>query len=194
VTTLVMVKKAGVVSIAGDSQSTFGETRVGATYDARYNKIFRLDDNFIAVSGSAAHDLVLQSALVKLKNRDLSSRLAIFETFRKLHNKLKEDYFLNTEEEDNDPYESSQMTVLIANPHGIFAVYSMREVYEYHRFWAIGSGRDFALGAMYASYDSAMTAAEIAQLGVKAGAEFDIASSLPMTLYSCNAALAEDET
>lgn len=40
-TTLVMVKKAGVVSIAGDSQSTFGETRVGATYDARYNKIFR---------------------------------------------------------------------------------------------------------------------------------------------------------
>jgi len=39
-----------------------------------------------------------------------------------------------------------------------------------------------------------MTAAEIAQLGVKAGAEFDIASSLPMTLYSCNAALAEDET
>ena len=101
VTTLVMVKKAGVVSIAGDSQSTFGETRVGATYDARYNKIFRLDDNFIAVSGSAAHDLVLQSALVKLKNRDLSSRLAIFETFRKLHHKLKEDYFLNTEEEDN---------------------------------------------------------------------------------------------
>ena len=35
---------------------------------------------------------------------------------------------------------------MIANPSGIFAVYSMREVFEFDRFWAIGSGRDFALG------------------------------------------------
>jgi ATP-dependent protease HslVU (ClpYQ) peptidase subunit len=68
---------------------------------------------------------------------------------------LKEEAFLNPKEEDDDPYESSQMTVMIANPSGIFAVYSMREVFEFDRFWAIGSGRSFALGAMYAQYERA---------------------------------------
>lgn len=182
--TIVMVRKNGQVAIAADSQSTFGDTKISATYDACYNKIFRLEENYFSISGSAAHDLVLQSALAKLKNRDFSSRAAIFESFRRLHSQLKDDYFLRPEEDENDPYESSQMTVLIANPHGIFAVYSLREVYEYRRFWAIGSGRDFALGAMYAGYDGELSAAELAQLGVQAGAEFDSASNLPMTLFS----------
>ena len=55
-------------------------------------------------------------------------------------------------EEEDDPYESTQITALIANEHGIFGVYSMREVFEYTRFWAVGSGREFALGAMHALY------------------------------------------
>ena len=80
----------------------------------------------------------------------LGSRDEVFETFLKLHPKLKEQFFLNTKEEESDPYESSQFTVLIANAAGIFGVYSYREVFEFDRFWAIGSGRSFALGAMYA--------------------------------------------
>ena len=56
------------VAIAADSQSTFGDTRLISTFsDARYNKIFQLDDSFIGISGSAAHDPVFQSALSKLK-------------------------------------------------------------------------------------------------------------------------------
>jgi len=183
-TTITVARKGREVAIAADSQSTFGDTRLTSTYDARYNKIFQLDDSFIGISGSAAHDLVFQSALSKLKNRDFSSRAAVFDTFRKLHHKLKEDFFLKPDEEENDPYESSQMTVLIANPSGIFAVYSMREVYEYTRFWAIGSGRDYALGAMYAAWNTLDTAAAVAQLGVEAGCEFDINTAAPLTLYS----------
>ncbi|AVY94727.1 MULTISPECIES: MFS transporter [Microvirgula] len=191
-TTIVVVKKGDEVAIAADCQSTFGDTRLSAVHDARYNKIFQLDDSYIAIAGSAAHDLVLQSALARLKHRDLSSRPAIFETFRKLHPKLKDDFFLKTEEEEDDPYESSQMTVLIANPHGIFAIYSMREVYEYNRYWAIGSGRDFAIGAMYAGFDSASGAADLAQLGVRAGCEFDVGSALPMTLYTARLSTGTD--
>ena len=74
------------------------------------------------------------------------------------------------------------MTVMIANPSGIFAVYSMREVFEFDRFWAIGSGRDFALGAMYTLYDQPNSAAVVAQAGVMAGAEFDTGTSTPITL------------
>ncbi|HET7793529.1 MAG TPA: MFS transporter, partial [Rhizobacter sp.] len=55
-----------------------------------------------------------------------------------------------------------------------------REVFEFDRFWAIGSGRSFALGAMHASFDRAKTARELAEIGVKAGCEFDKNSDGPV--------------
>ena len=113
----------------------------------------------------------------------LHSRHEVFETFLNAHHELKEKYFLNPKEEDDDPYESSQITALIANPSGIYGVYSYREVFSFDRFWAIGSGRNFALGAMYAAYGSKRTATQIAQIGVNAGAEFDKSSSGPSRVF-----------
>ena len=63
-------------------------------------------------------------------------------------------------------------------------MYSYREVFDYDRFWAIGSGRNFALGAMYAIYDQAKSAADLARAGVKAGIEFDKSSSAPFELHT----------
>ena len=96
---------------------------------------------------------------------------------------LKEEAFLNPKEEEDDPYESSQMTVMIANPSGIFAVYSMREVFEFDRFWAIGSGRDFALGAMFVLYDKAKSPSVVATAAIHAGAEFDTGTSEPVHIH-----------
>ena len=114
----------------------------------------------------------------------LGSRDDVFETYTRVHNVLKEKYFLNTREDEDDPYESSQLISLIANPHGIFGVYSYREVFSFDRFWGIGSGRNFALGAMHAVYDRLDTALEIAEVGVAAGIEFDKNSAGPLQIYS----------
>lgn len=183
-TTVVVVRKGNQAVIAADSLSTFGDTRMGAHDDACWNKIFEAHGSHFSISGSAAHDLVLQSLLKKVKTLNFGSRMAIFESFRKLHPKLKEDFYLKPDEEEDDPYESSQLTALIANSSGIYGVYSLREVYEYQRFWGIGSGRDYAIGAMHAVYDDpALSAADIARIGVEAGCAFDVSSSLPMTQY-----------
>lgn len=137
-TTIVAVRKGDQIAIAADSQTTFGDDqKLLAPYDCFHNKIFRHGDSYLAVSGSAAHDLVLQGALKELKKKDLSSRQGIFDTFRKLHPKLKDAFYLRPEEDEEDPYESSQMMVVIANAHGIFGVYPMREIYEFSRIWAI---------------------------------------------------------
>ena len=183
-TTLVVVRKNNTLAISGDSQSTFGDTRLGASYDCAYNKIFAIGDAYMGISGSAAHDLVLQAALKKYKKADFSSRADVFNTFRALHPILKEQFFLKPDEEEDDPYESSQLTALIAAPSGIYGVYSMREVYAFEKFWAIGSGRDYAIGAMYSAWDRCDSAEEIARIGVEAGCQFDINSSLPMTVYT----------
>lgn len=184
VTTLVVVRKSDSVAIAADSLTTFGDTRLAATHDRTYDKIVHYRDTYIGLCGSAAHQLVFESLLAKHGDLDFAHKSAIFETFRKLHPILKEQHFLNPKEEEDDPYESTQMTALIANGNGIFGVFSMREVFEYTRFWAAGSGREFALGAMHARYGQLRSAEAVAKAGVEAGAMFDRNSALPMTLYT----------
>jgi ATP-dependent protease HslVU (ClpYQ) peptidase subunit len=183
-TTLVVVRKNSAAAIAADSLTTFGDTRLSAEFDRTYDKIVDYKGTYIGLCGSAAHQLVFESLLAKHDDLDFSTKRAIFETFRKLHPILKEQHFLNPKEEEDDPYESTQVTALIANPNGIFGVYSMREVFEYTRFWAIGSGREFALGAMLSQYDQLKTAEAVAEAGINAGATFDKNSALPLTMFT----------
>jgi len=183
-TTIVVVRKGDEIAIAADSLTTFGDTRLAAEHDRTYDKIVHYRGTYLGLCGSAAHQLVFESLLRRDENLDFSDKFAIFETFRKLHPILKEQHFLNPKEEEDDPYESTQVTALIANQYGIFGVYSMREVFEYTQYWAVGSGREFALGAMHALYPRLKTAEAVAKAGLKAGAVFDKNSALPLTLYT----------
>ncbi len=183
-TTIVVVRKGASAVIAADSLTTFGTTRLAPGYDRSPQKVVAYRESFIGVAGSAAHQLVLENLLQRNPNLDFNGRAAIYETFRKLHPVLKEEAFLNPKEEEDDPYESTQVTALIANASGIFGVYSMREVFEYTKFWAVGSGREFALGAMNSQYQRMRNATAVATAGIEAGAMFDKNSALPMTLYT----------
>jgi ATP-dependent protease HslVU (ClpYQ) peptidase subunit len=188
-TTIVVVKKNNQIAIAGDSLVTFGDTRLAHGYDTN-EKIFKVGDSLVGLAGTVAHFPVLRKALTELHLANdgadfkLGSRAEVFATFQKLHPILKESFFLNTKEEDSDPYESSQLTCLIANVSGIYGVYSYREVFEFEKFWAIGSGRSFALGAMWTVWDKAKSAKEIADVGVRAGAEFDKNSAGPFQQFT----------
>jgi ATP-dependent HslUV protease subunit HslV len=184
-TTLVVVKKNKEVAIAADSLVTFGDTRLADAYEEN-EKIFQVDDSFVGLAGSSAHFPVMRTLLNGMEpaERKLHSREDVFRTFSKIHSLLKEHFFLNTKEEDDDPYESSQITCMIANASGIYGVYSYREVFRFERFWGIGSGRNFALGAMYAVYDRLKSAKDIALVGVQAGAEFDKSSDGPFRVHT----------
>ena len=183
--TIVVAQKNNRACIAADSLTTFGETRQSAEFVSDWDKIIRFGrDNHIGIVGSAAHHLVILNIVEKhIDKIDFSSRLSIFETMKTLHPILKEEYFLNSKDEDNDSYESSQVDALILAPGGIFGLYSLREVEHYTRYWAIGSGADFALGAMQVAYDNMDDPVDIALAGIKAGSCFDASSSMPASHY-----------
>ena len=183
--TVVVARKGGTVAIASDSLVTFGETRLPHGYEANA-KMFNVAGSWIGAVGTTAHMPVLRQMLGSLPKDELQldSREGLFETFLRIHPKLKERFFMNTKEQDSDPYESSQFSILIANVHGIFGVESYREVFEFDRFWAIGSGRRFALGGMHAAFDRAKTAREVATAGVLAGCEFDTSSAGPVRVQT----------
>ncbi|MGC2165657.1 MAG: MFS transporter [Gallionella sp.] len=183
-TTIVAVKKNGIAAIAADTLTTFGDTRLPSHLDASHDKILRIGSSYVGVCGSAAHHLVLANLLSNSTDANLNSKENIYETFRKLHPILKEKCFLNPKEDDEDPYESSQITALIVNASGIFGIYSMREVFEFAKYWAIGTGHEYALGAMHHAYAMQASAADIARAGVEAGIELDRNSAAPTTLYS----------
>jgi ATP-dependent HslUV protease subunit HslV len=188
-TTLVVAKKAGQVAIAADTLVTFGDTRLSHRFEVN-SKIFKVDTqagmSYVGMAGTVAHFPVLRKAMAALPKEllKLGSKDEVFDTFVKLHPLLKETFFLQTKEDDNDPYESSQFTVVIANASGIYGLYSYREVFEFKDFWGIGSGRSFALGAMHACWDKAKTAREVAMAGMTAGCEFDKNSGGPIDVFT----------
>jgi ATP-dependent HslUV protease, peptidase subunit HslV len=186
-TTLVVVQKGKQVAMASDSLVTFGDTRLSNDYEQN-EKFFRVGDSLVGLAGSTAHFPVMKKLLSNLPECKLNSREEVFETFLAVHAQLKERFFLNTKEDDADPYESSQITTLIANATGIYGVYSYREVFKFERFWGIGSGRNFALGAMSAVYSQLETAKSIARVGIEAGIEFDKNSAGPVRVLTLNCA------
>ena len=190
--TLTVARKGGQVAIASDSLTTFDELKLPPDNDAAPEKIFAVETEhgpaYVGVVGYAAHFLVLQSALDALGELDFSSRRGVFDTFHDLHPLLKDEFFLNPEAGEGDPYESSQVTVLIAAPHGIYGVYDLREVHAYERFWAMGSGGDWALGAMWAAYDAADSAESVARRGVEAGTTFDRSSGGDVQVWTLEGA------
>ncbi len=183
--TVVVVTKNNQSCIAADSLTSFGDTRQPGEYIADADKIIHGDGFYMGIVGSAAHQLVLQSLFRRHPDKiNFSDRLSIFETLNAIHPILKEEYFLNSKDEEEDPYESSRYDSLLMTPQGIFGLYSLREVDQYTRYWAVGSGAEYALGAMYSVYGRLDSAAAIARAGIEAGAQFDNSSALPMTSYT----------
>jgi ATP-dependent HslUV protease subunit HslV len=182
-TTIVVVRKGNQACIAADTLTSFGAKKYSATYKAEASKILRLGESWVGLIGAPAHRQVMESLVREHAGAlRLDSRQAIFESFRALHPVLKEQYFLNPKEE-KEPYETIQLDMLIANRHGTFYLSTLRDVYEFSRFWAIGSGCEFALGALYARYDQKLDARAIAEGAVRAACEFDNASALPLTSH-----------
>lgn len=180
--TITVVKKNGCTAIAADSLSSWGSSKDSADYVVNHKKILQVGENYIAICGPTSFKLILSDYFSNLDSDvHLHNVGEIFKVWKHLHEVLKEEYYLNPMEDEDDSFESSRMDVLIANPHGIFGVSAHRAVQEFSRFYAYGNGREYALGAMYSSfYDEGKTAEDIAKLGIQAAAEFDDSTGLPV--------------
>ena len=176
--TITVVKKNNLVCMACESLTSMGMTKLSDEFQENQTKIFEWGESIIGLVGYVALKVIIKDIIFNEKETpNFSDEISIFKFFNKLHSKLKKKYFLNTKEGDDDPVESSQYEILIANKHGIFGIYSFREVHQFKKFWAFGSGSDYSLGAMDALYNyENLDAEQIAVAGVKAGIKFDNSS------------------
>ena len=182
-TTIAVVRKGRYAAIAADTLTKWGSGKESALYVANNDKLVKVGTTVLAASGSATFKTIMRDYFARARvPARFDNPLAIFRTWQKFHSALKRDYFLIAAGDKDDSIESTRFDVLLANPSGIFGIGAHRTVQEYVKFYAIGSGTDLALGALFAAYDDPRRdALSLARLAVEAAAEFDDATGLPIS-------------
>lgn len=185
--TVVVVRKGNKAVIGADSLFCQGTILIDSSKRANHLKIHKAGDAYVGFVGWSVMHNIFEDILEKFpKALNFEGRKNIFRTFVFLHSKIKELYFIETREKNDQPVESSQWDCLIACPQGIYGVDSYRTVIEYSKYWADGSGMRFALGAMNAVYDREHDPAEIARIGLLAACDLDDGSAQPIYIQEVN--------
>ena len=184
-TTIAVVRKSGYVAIAADTMTKWGPGKETAEYVVNNHKTFKVRDSVLAITGNTTFKAILADYFARPRVEvRFDSVHNIFKTWQTMHAVLKEEYFMIAGASSDDPVESTRIDVLIANKHGIFGVAAHRTVQEFSKYYAFGSGADYAMGALYATYkDKHRDAEDLAQLAVEAAAEFNDGTGLPYTSY-----------
>jgi ATP-dependent HslUV protease subunit HslV len=185
-TTIAVVRKKGVVAIASDTLTKWGPAKESAEYVVNHTKILRVGSSLLAVTGNATFKHIVDDYFGSFDTPPaLDSVGDIFRTWNRMHGEFKERYFLQAEEDKEDAIESTRLDVLIANPHGIFGVSGQRTVQEFSRFYAYGSGGDYALGALWSVYGrDDLDAEAVARHGILAAIEFDDGTGAPVESFT----------
>ena len=184
-TTIVVVRKNGYVALAADTMTKWGTGKETAEYVVNHHKTFKVGGTVLAITGNTTFKAILSDYFARPKvEAHFDNVQNIFKTWQTMHAVLKDEYFLNAGPSSDDPVETTRVDVLLANKHGIFGVAAHRTVQEFSRYYAFGSGADYAMGAMYSVYNDRRRNAEaIAKLAVEAAAEFNDGTALPITSH-----------
>lgn len=187
-TTIAAVKKGKKVCIGCDSLTVFG-SRKEKNSQLQFNagKIINQGSLHIGFSGSAVWQEVIESYFKKVEiNFDFKDADSAYLEMLKLHKALKDEYYLTPQHNEGDIFESSEFLLLFVNSHGIFEVDWMRNVREYSQMAAIGTGDEYALGAMKAVYEMEDDPKSIVKKGLESAAKFDKKTELPAFYYIIN--------
>jgi len=181
-TVITAVTKGNDIAIACDTQTSNGTLKYTADYKTNHNKLLTYGESVIAFSGTVAIKQIFEDLFAKSAPAPLTTRHEIFHWILSQQDMLKNTYYLKPDVGNNKGQvaETNWISGLIANPHGIFSLGAYREVTEYSKFWAIGSGGNFALGAMEILYAQDLTASEIAEAGALTATKFNSGCGTPV--------------
>jgi len=169
------IEKNGELLVAADTLTSFGHTKVPPVLHAA-EKVRRVGASFLATTGWGLYENILDDVIARRKNIRLGSREQIFAFFLRLWNDLHKKYsFVNDQidEKEAGPFGNLDSTFIIAGRAGIFYVGPDMSVTRVKHYFAIGSGAQFALGALHALHNSKLDAETIARRAVESAIAFD---------------------
>jgi ATP-dependent HslUV protease subunit HslV len=184
--TLVAVIKDGEGCIASDSLNV-RDTSLRPEINGNHSCIIRVGEAYLGLASSVAYQQAFESVLQNIFGRSvpaLTTRDEIFRFFSRMHEVMRGSTFMNVIYQQGQEFEWSPLSALIVSRGGLFKVDSARGVYALKKFWALGTGENYALGALQALYDADLDSEEIARNALSAVTEFDQLSGRQFLPYS----------
>ena len=185
----VAVVKQGRVVIAADTQENFGDRKVFHR-EGRASKIMRIGRAYVATTGWGLYENILEDYLRRGSTPRLRNRTEVFAFFLRFWKELSRRYSLVNEQahqDDPSPFADLDSSFLIATPNGIYYVSGNLSVSEFDRYYAVGSGSSYALGALRVLYDEDLDPAEIARRACEAAMHYDLYCGGELELYEVTA-------
>jgi ATP-dependent protease HslVU (ClpYQ) peptidase subunit len=172
---VVAVVKQGRVAMAADTQSTFGSEAVPPD-NLSTAKIRRVGPALLGRAGFGVYDNILEDLLREGEPPDLRDAPSIFRFFTELWKVLHKRYaFVNDQSKRKDsPFGDLGGSFIVANGAGIFFVASNLGVTRFLKYYAIGSGADYSLGALHQLYDRESDPTVIACRAAETATVFDV--------------------
>ena len=178
---VVAVVKGGRAVMAADTQSTFGAEVLPPDNQATH-KIRRVGDALLGRSGWGVYDNILGDLLERGDAPELHDAPSVFSFFNSLWKVLHERYaFVNDQAKRKDgPFGDLGGSFLVVNRNGIFYVAPNLGVTRFEKYYAIGAGADYSLGAVHQLYDREQDAAAIARAAVETAITFSVRCGGPV--------------
>jgi len=185
----------GNVCLGADSMSVNEEGMAFPNELLPVNKITNLyngtDQVYMGITGSGVHKGVIKDILLDDNGvwdndgYDFMTECSIKRSVNRLHDKLKSDYHYSPHIASCNHYEQSSWDMLIANKNGLFWVDACRDVVSVNKFWAIGSGANYALGSMNVVFGLLVEndARIIAEVALKTATKFDAYTGGPYHFF-----------
>ena len=175
---LVAIRKGSKTAFAADTLTTFGSHKY-PTSNLAVQKIRRVGTALMGSSGWHLYNDILDDYLGRVGKKrppSLANEKAIFKFFVKLWGALKDRYnMVNEQCEDKDsPFGNLDASFLIANRKGIYMVSGDLSISRFDQYAAIGSGTDYALGAIHQLYGRERDPATIARKAVETAIQFNV--------------------
>ncbi len=172
---VVAVRKNGRTVMAADSLNVFGQERI-PTDNAKATKVRHVGPSLLAITGWSVYANIIEDLLSNRKTPGLANEKQIFSFFLDLWKQLRERYpFVNDQPHHKDsPFADLDASFLVANGNGIYKVSQDASVCRFDKYYAIGSGGVYALGALHQIYDDGLDAVELARRSVETAIQFDI--------------------
>jgi ATP-dependent protease HslVU (ClpYQ) peptidase subunit len=168
----------GKLAIGCDSKSSEGNLLFPAGEKLTWQKIHKFGNAYVGHVGNSQYHTVLENlASNHLDLFDFSNQISIHQSFNRAQKLLVQEYGLVPQ---GDDFAGSGLNLLIAANNKLYTVDPERGVDEYQRFWAVGSGSMFALGAAEALYDKADTAKTLVHEVIRVVCKYDLHSLEPI--------------
>ncbi|MCH2133618.1 MAG: hypothetical protein MK116_07695 [Phycisphaerales bacterium] len=173
---IVAIHRHATITMGADTLTCFGDGEQSPQENCQTRKILPMGEAFIGGTGWAVYDDIIEHWMANREAPTLDTKSAVFAYFLELWQGMRDGYpFVNDQSNSKDtPFADLDSTFLVAGSGGLFKVSSDLGVTAFNRYAAIGSGAEYAMGAIECLWDRIEDDEALVRAAIEAACRLDV--------------------